>query len=111
MSERQDEAEPRRRPRLTTAGLLLRDLFQSGRVDFAQLAKRMQVSVSRLIACRDGKRALDLEAQIRLAGLVMELAPEHARRARHLHAQAQSALRVQSGTVESHLTNQSRHWW
>lgn len=89
--------------RTTTAGKLLQAVLAGGEVDAERLARYLGMSTTKLRECRDGVRALDLERQIVLAGVVAVLAPEHARLARRLHAQAQSALRVREGAVASHF--------
>jgi hypothetical protein len=61
--------------------------------------------------CRDRIRPLDVEHQILLAALATVVAPEHARLARRLHAQAQSALRVREGSVDSHSVYMPGHRW
>jgi hypothetical protein len=93
-----------KRPIVTTAGKLLQVLEAGGQHDLSQLARRIGIPVRQLHECRDGSRPLELEGQILLAALVVEVAPEHARLARRLHAQAQSALRVRNGEVDSHST-------
>ena len=96
-------------PRITTAGRLL-DVVSAGGLDLAQLARHLRVPARQLRACRDGATSLEPETQILLAALVMELAPGHALLARRLHAQAQSALRVREGEVESHATYPGHTW-
>jgi hypothetical protein len=100
-SEKEIE-QPTTRPKSTAAGRLLEAVSATGSVDLALLARRLGTPAQRLQACRDGMLALEPELQIMLAALVMEVSPVHASRARQLHAQAQSALRVREGSVESH---------
>ncbi len=95
----------------TTAGRLLDDVAASGSIDLVMLARRLGITVARIAECRLGLRPLELETQIVLAGVVTVLAPQHARLARRLHAQAQSALRVREGAVESHQTYGMVHRW
>jgi hypothetical protein len=92
------------RAKLTTAGRLLDAIVDSGAIDLAYLAHRLNVPKRRLEECRTGGAALELEVQIRLAPMVMLLAPQHQRLARRLHSQAQSALRVREGAVQAHTT-------
>ncbi len=98
------------RNRLTTAGRLLAAVHERGSVDLAEIAKMLHVPVAYLEECRDGERTLELEVQLLLAAAALTLAPDHARLARQLHAQAQSALRVQQGTVATHPTYQRATW-
>ena len=98
------------RPRFTTAGRLLDAVSTSGTIDLALLARRLGTPVQRLQACREGMLALEPELQIVLAALVMEVSPEHGSPARRLHAQAQSALRVRAGAVESHAVYVGRRY-
>jgi len=105
-----DSPSPSRRPR-TTAGRLLLSVEASGSTTLGQLAKHLGVPEEWLRECRDGERTLELEVQILLAALVLLLAPEHTALARHLHGQAQSALRVKNGSIESHMTYYSPHRW
>ncbi len=95
----------------TTAGRLLISVEATGTTTFEQLAGHLGIPVEWLRECRDGGRTLELEVQILLAALVMLLAPEHEALARKLHGQAQSALRVRNGSVESHMTYYSPHRW
>ena len=94
--------------RVTTAGKLLQALEAEGAHDLSRLAQRIGISARRMGECREGIRPLEIEEQILLAALVMEIAPEHGRLARRLHAQAQSALRVRNGEVDSHFVYQQR---
>ena len=96
--------------RLTTAGRLLQVVTVDGATDIVRLARRLGIPARRLRACRDGEQPLEPELQILLAALVLEVSPEHAALARQLHAQAQSALRVREGVVESHSTYLGRRW-
>jgi hypothetical protein len=98
------------RPKFTAAGKLLDAVSTTGAIDLPLLARRMGTSAHRLQACRDGMLALEPELQIVLAALVMEISPDHATRARRLHAQAQSALRVREGSVESHTVYSGRRY-
>lgn len=102
-------SQPRRKS-LTTAGRLLADITSDGALDMDQLARRLTVPAQRLRACRDGSRALELEHQLMLAALVVELAPQHGSLARRLYAQAQSALRMRLGAVDSHLIYPGWRW-
>ena len=112
-NDRDDQsARARRAPRarLTTAGRLLAAIEERGTADLARLAWHLGVPQERLAECRDGVRPLDVEVQIRLATLVLTVAPEHGRLARQLEAQAQSALRVEQGAVSSHRTYVGITW-
>lgn len=103
--------QARKKGTRTTAGRLLISVEATGTVTFEQLAGHLGVPTDWLRECRDGERTLEVEAQILLAALVMLLAPEHEPLARKLHGQAQSALRVRNGSVESHMTYYSPHRW
>ncbi len=94
--------KPRKLP--TAAARLLAAATGTGAVDLVYLAQRLKIPVDTLQACRDGSAALRPEVQIVLAALIVELSPPHASLARRLYAQAQSALRLQTGVVDSHLT-------
>lgn len=83
----------------------------SGHDDLAPIARQIRVSVRHLRECRDGIRPLETESQILLAALATVLAPEHERLARRLYAQAQSALRVREGAVDSHSVYLPGHRW
>lgn len=100
-----------RQPPRTTAGRLLVSIETSGSVTLDVLASHLGVPVDWLRECRDGSRTLELEVQILLAALVTMLAPEHAALAQHLHGQAQSALRVRNGSIESRMTYYSSNRW
>ena len=95
----------------TTAGRLLQAMAANGHDDLATIARQIGVSVRRLRECRDGIRPLDVEQQILLAALATVVAPEHGRIARRLYAQAQSALRVREGSVDSHSIYMPGHRW
>ena len=110
MSEISESRPQSKRPR-TTAGRLLISVEATGTTSLEQLSEHLGIPVDWLRECRDGLRTLELEVQILLAALVMLLAPEHEALARHLHGQAQSALRVRSGVIESHMTYYSPHRW
>lgn len=100
-----------KKPPRTTAGRLLVSIEATDTVTLDVLANHLGVPAEWLRECRDGSRTLELEVQILLAALVTMLAPEHAALARHLHGQAQSALRVREGAVESQMTYYSPHRW
>ncbi len=100
-----------KKPPRTTAGRLLVAIEATSTVTLDELATHLGVPVDWLRECRDGTRTLELEVQILLAALVTMLAPEHAALAKHLHGQAQSALRVRNGAIESHMTYYSPHRW
>lgn len=102
--------QPSISPRLTSAGHLLQLVTKDDAVTLPWLARRLRVPSERLRACRSGEGSLIPEIQILLAALVMELSPEHSPLARRLHAQAQSALRVREGAVESHAVYVGRRW-
>ena len=110
MSDDENPRPPSKQPR-TTAGRLLVSVEVTGTVTIEKLAGHLGVPVEWLRECRDGTRTLEVEAQILLAALVLLLAPEHEALARKLHGQAQSALRVRNGSVESHMTYYSPHRW
>lgn len=114
MSESENDVGARRmrvpRNKMTTAGRLLAAVHESGIVELAEIARILHVPAHFLEECRDGQRALETEVQILLAAAVLSAAPEHARLARQLHAQAQSALRVQLGVVPTHPTYQRASW-
>lgn len=110
MNESGESRTRSKRPR-TTAGRLLTSVEAAGAVTLEQLAGHLGIPVEWLCECRDGARTLDLEVQILLAALVMLLAPAHEPLARKLHGQAQSALRVRNGSVESRMTYYSPHRW
>jgi hypothetical protein len=97
-------------PKLTSAGHLLRLVTKDDAIVLPQLARHLKVPAGRLRACRDGQAALEPEVQLMLAALVLELSPEHSQHARRLYAQAQSALRVREGAVESHAVYVGRRW-
>jgi hypothetical protein len=70
------------------------------------LALRARVGVAELERCRDGApAALDWETQLRLAALVVELAPRHARLAHRLFSHAQAALQMELLDGRRHLSN------
>lgn len=92
------------RPKLTRAGRLLQLVTAGGGIDLDRIGRWMHVPAHALETCRDGLGSLDPEVQLVLAAVVLELAPQHAAQARRLYAQAQSALRVQQGLVQSHIT-------
>lgn len=93
-----------RRTNMTAAGRLLAAVTANGSIDLTELAQRLNVPVYRLRDCRDGADLLPPEVQLVLAALVVELSPPHASLAHRLYAQAQSAMRIRKGAVESHLT-------
>ena len=103
LDEDETRGETRTGRRLTTAGRLLRAVIDGGGVRLPDLATRLGVRVRALEHCCDGTGSLEPEVQMKLAALVLLLAPEHERMARRLYGQAQSALRVQRGSVEAHL--------
>jgi hypothetical protein len=112
MTESESDDELRATPaKVTTAGRLLRAMAASGHGDLGLIGRQIKVSTRRLQECRDGIRPLDVEQQILLAAVATVLAPEHERLARHLHAQAQSALRVREGSVDSHSVYNPGHRW
>jgi hypothetical protein len=110
VTQTNDSSPSGRRPR-TTAGRLLLAVEATGSTTLEELARHLGLPVRWLEECRDGKRTLEIEAQILLSALVLMLVPELAAQARHLHGQAQSALRVRNGAVESHMTYYSPHRW
>ena len=97
-------------PRRTSAGHLLKLITKDDADVLPRLARCLKMPAGRLLACRDGRAALEPEVQIVLAALVLELSPEHSQLARRLYAQAQSALRVREGAVESHAVYVGRRW-
>ena len=107
---REDQGGKQTASRLTSAGHLLRLVTKDDAVNLPWLAQRLRVPIGRLRACRDGQGSLEPEVQILLAAFILELAPEHSSLARRLHAQAQSALRVREGAVESHAVYVGRRW-
>jgi hypothetical protein len=107
---RDDQGGKQTPSRLTSAGQLLRLVTKDDAVDLPWLARRLKVPAGRLRACRDGRGSLEPEVQILLAAFILELSPEHSSLARRLHAQAQSALRVREGAVQSHAVYVGRRW-
>jgi len=97
-------------PKLTSAGHLLQLVTKDDPLAMPRLARQLKVPFDRLRACRDGQGSLEPEVQMVLAALILELSPEHSQLARRLHAQAQSALRVREGAVESHAVYVGRRW-
>jgi hypothetical protein len=83
------------------AARLLDALEAEGCVSMVELAPLARVSVAQLEACRSGKRRLDPLEQMRIAAAVVELAPNQARRAYILYAQAQAELRFSSRESKS----------
>jgi len=94
----------------TRAGRLLQLVTIEGKITCTRIAERLQIPEHELRACRDGARALEPEVQLVLATLVLEIAPECSLLAHRLHAQAQSALRMKQGAVESHMTYHGPRW-
>jgi len=97
-------------PKRSSAGHLLQLITKDDAIALPRLARCLKVPAGRLRACRDGQATLEPEVQILLAALVLELSPEHSQLARRLYAQAQSALRVREGAVESHAVYVGRRW-
>jgi hypothetical protein len=83
------------RPRLTTAGRLLKAVAHDGVTTLSDLARQLRIPSDDLEHCEQGLKSLELETQMRLAAIVAEVAPEHARLAHALYGQAQAALRMQ----------------
>lgn len=92
------------RTRQTAAGRLLAELARDPVIELATIARHLGVEESLLEQCRGGHVALPPAVQMRLAALVLLLAPRHDRRARSLYAQAQAALRLEQAEIEGHLT-------
>jgi hypothetical protein len=87
-------SEPVPPKRAWTAQRLLLAVGSQGQPTIEQLAQRIKVSESVLVACRDGARPLEPQIQMMLAAAVVELAPAHSRLAHRLYGQAQAALRM-----------------
>ena len=68
------------------------------------LAHHLGVPRRTLFQCRDGAAQLDPATQMKLAALVLTLVPDQERGARRLFAQAQTALRMEAGSVEGHVS-------
>jgi hypothetical protein len=94
---------------MSTAERLLRAIEAGASASFRELALMTRVSERRLKECRDGIRPLDLDAQMRLAAAVMELAPQHKRLAYRLYGQAQSALRTSDNNEALHQVYPRSH--
>jgi hypothetical protein len=110
------DAEPKvdaqiKRRRTSTVARLLTALAASNAIPFDVLARRIGIAPRKLAECQEGTRELDLETQARLAAVVTASAPQHAKLARRLQAQAQSALRIRDGSIEGHQSYYLAHYW
>jgi hypothetical protein len=86
----------------TSIGRFLRRLANDDSVTLQQVAVEARVPVAKLNQCREGLARLAPEEQMRVAAVVVSLAPAHARVAHALYAQAQTELRFIAREVGSH---------
>jgi len=89
-------------PRLSTAGRLLVAICREDTLLLDDIARRARITRHRLDQCRDGIRSLELEEQLRLAAVLIAVAPKYERRAYTLYGQAQAALRMREDPGRSH---------
>jgi hypothetical protein len=79
---------------LTAASRLIELVTRDNSSTLSELARRSAITTQKLTAVREGKRTLQPDEQMRLAAVVVELAPAHRRAAYRLYGQAQAALRT-----------------
>lgn len=89
-------------PRLSTAGRLLVAISRNDAFLLDEIAQRTRISKQHLDECRDGTRSLGLEEQMRLAAVLIAIAPDYERKAHALYGQAQAALRMREDPGRSH---------
>jgi len=92
--------EPRRVD--SSIGRFLRRLAKDETVTLRDIATQARIPLAQLEACRDGLKRLSPDKQMRVAAVVVTIAPAHARIAHALYAQAQTELRFTARQVESH---------
>jgi len=95
---------------MTAAGRLLRIIAAEGCTDMEQLVRETRIAQDRLQSCTDGDGRLDPLEQLRLAAFAEQFGGDARRHALALYAQAQAALRMESGATERHTTYPKEHF-
>ena len=94
----------------TSAGRLLEKMTAADPASLANVAGQLRVDVVILERARDDGTPLDPVVQMMVAAFALELLPDERSLIHQVYGQAQTALRLENGSVESHMTYPKRTW-